>query len=143
MLREGVSKAFRKVLDLVFFDEVRLLELFSALNLLAWCKVLLTTPELLEVGAYRGFSGTEAIVWAYAFGAIGLAQLGAMLVRRFYPLELRFVALAFAAGAWTIIAWNFRVGDTITTANLNYSLLAGACAISGAFLAWKTSSFQS
>lgn len=48
-----------------------------------------------------------------------------------------------AAGAWTVIAWNFWEAGISTTANLNYTLLAGACAISGAFLAWKSTSYQS
>lgn len=139
MLKDLLANFFR----FLFFDEVRLLEVFSALNLLAWAEVLLTAPELLRDGAYRGFSNVEAVVWAYCFGAIALGQIAAMTIRRWHPLEFRFAAMAFAAGAWTVIAWNFWETGISTTANLNYTLLAGACAISGAFLAWKSTSYQS
>lgn len=139
MPKDLLAKFFR----FLFFDEVRLLEVFSALNLLAWAEVLLTAPELLRDGAYRGFSNVEAVVWAYCFGAIALGQIVAMIIRRWHPLEFRFAAMAFAAGAWTVIAWNFWETGISTTANLNYTLLAGACAISGAFLAWKSTSYQS
>lgn len=139
MPKDLLARFFR----FLFFDEVRLLEVFSALNLLAWAEVLLTAPELLRDGAYRGFSNVEAVVWAYCFGAIALGQIGAMIIRRWHPLEFRFGAMAFAAGAWSVIAWNFWETGISTTANLNYTLLAGACAISGAFLAWKSTSYQS
>ena len=102
MPKDLLTKFFRFLL----FDEVRLLEVFSALNLLAWFEVLLTAPELLHDGAYRGFSNVEAVVWAYCFGTIALGQIVAMIVWRWHPLDLRFAAMAFAAGAWTVIAWN-------------------------------------
>lgn len=133
----------RRLMRFTFHDEVRLLELFSAANLIAWSKVLLTAPELAQHGVYKGFGPSEAVLYAYCFGLISLFQFGAVLARRWRPSELRFAAMAFAAGAWTVIAWNFWQTGLSTPANLNYTFLALTCAVSGAYLGWKTTSYQS
>ena len=138
-----LSKVCQRAFKYIFYDEVRLFELFSALNLLAWAKVLIVQPGLLNTEVYRSFSVIEATVWAYCFGVIALAQIAATLIKCWYPVELRFVAMALCSGAWTTVAWNFWQSSISTTANLNYTLLALGCAISGAFLGWKTTSYQS
>ena len=143
MHRGRFPHTIRRCVSFCFYDEVRLLEVFSVLNLLAWSELLLAAPTLLQGGAYKGFGHMEAAGWSYCFGGIAFVQIAAMLNRRLYPLEGRFIAMALSSGAWTVIACNFWGTEFSTTANLNYSLLAGACAISGAWLAWKTTSFQS
>ncbi|KPU84427.1 hypothetical protein JI58_03915 [Marinosulfonomonas sp. PRT-SC04] len=143
MARSIFDKGSHWLLRFLFFDEVRLLELFSALNLIAWAKVLFGQPDLFQNPAYQGFHNLDALVWAYLFGATALLQIGAMLIRCWYSLEIRFVAMAFAAGAWAVIALNFWQSALSTTAELNYAILAVACGLSGAFLGWKTTSYQS
>lgn len=142
-MREMFSKAYRTAFKYVFYDEVRLFELFSAFNLLAWSVILLIQPGILNTAVYQSFSELEATVWAYCFGLIALAQIMATLIKCWHPVELRFVAMSFSSGAWTVVAWNFWQSSISTTANLNYTLLALGCAISGAFLGWKTTSYQS
>lgn len=124
-------------------DEVRLLELFSALNLFAWAKFFGANPDILQRDSYRGFGGESATFWMWCFGLISLIQAASLLNDRWHALEGRFLASALAAGAWTVVAWNFWSTGISTTANLNYSLLALACAISGVWLGWKTTSSQS
>ncbi|WP_224825610.1 hypothetical protein [Cognatishimia sp. MH4019] len=143
MLKDRLKALLDAFVAFNFRDEVRLVELFSALNLLAWSNFFATTPDILARDSYAGFGGEEPIFWACCFGIIGAAQVVAMVIRWRHAIEVRFCAFAFAAGAWTVIAWNFWSTGVLTTANLNYSLLAGACAISGSWLAWKTTSYQS
>lgn len=129
----------------LFFDEVRLLELFSALNLIAWAELLLGSPEIFAggSGAYRAFAGASAIYYGYGFGAVALLQLLSTFMVTRFAYEVRLIAMSFAAGAWSVVAVNFWTSGVSTTANLNYTLLALACAASGAFLGWKNTSFQS
>ncbi len=142
MLGDLSKRLLGRVAAFVFHDEVRLFEIFSMLNLFAWAKVLLVQPDLLQHGAYRGFDAVSAILWAYFFGSVATLHLIAMLNHRRHRMELRFVAMALAAGSWTVIAWNFWAASLSTTANLNYTILALACAVSGAYLAWKSTSSQ-
>ncbi|KPN64270.1 hypothetical protein SAMN04488527_101273 [Aliiroseovarius crassostreae] len=142
MAGEALKPLLRRLAAFVFYDEVRLFEIFSMLNLFAWAKVLLLQPELLHNEAYRGFDAVAAVLWAYFFGGVAMLQIIAMLNRRRYRMELRFVAMALAAGSWSVIAWNFWATSLSTTANLNYTILALACAVSGSYLAWKSTSSQ-
>lgn len=143
MLRSCISSSFHKLTAYLFRDEVRLFELFSALNLLAWAELFAQTPGILQRDSYQGFGSLPAHVWVYGFAGIAMAQLASTVLRHRFAIELRFGAMAFAAGAWTVVAVNFWISGVSTTANFNYSLLVCACAISGAFLAWKSTSYQS
>lgn len=130
-------------LRFVFHDEVRLLEIFSALNLLAWADLLNFSPEVLTLEAYRGFDGVNASVWAGLFACVGAWQIGCMIPAFGARRVHRFIGLAFAAGAWAVITLNFWKGGVATTANFNYFILALGCAVSGAWLAWTTNSYNS
>ncbi|PIE13812.1 MAG: hypothetical protein CSA70_03600 [Rhodobacterales bacterium] len=141
MLKQAAASPLRKIMDFILFDEVRLLELFSALSLLAWAKVLLTGPDTLTLA--RGFGPIEATVSAYFFGAIVLLQTWTMFDRSRHRLDLRFAAMALSSGAWTVIAWELWRAGMPPTVNLNYSMLAAACAASGIWLGWKSTSYLS
>lgn len=138
-----MRKSCRRAIGFLFYDQVRVLEIYSALNLLAWAAVLGGDPAFFGHAAYAGFDALAADVWARVFGAAAIVQIAAMLIRWSMQAEARFVAMAFAAGAWSVIAHNFWQAGAATTADMTYGLLAVICAISGVWLAWQTTSYQS
>lgn len=115
-----------------------MLELFSAINLLAWVQVLFSTPTLFEREGYRSFDSMPQGIWASIFVAIAILQLLGVFLHWSHTDELRFFGFAFAAGAWSAVALSFLVRDVSSTAEMNYVLLALGCMISGAFLGWKS-----
>lgn len=127
----------------VLFDEIRLLELYSALNLLAWAHMMFAVPAAFTGGAYSGFDSLLPFQWALIFTAIAFAQIFATVRLGFWFYEMRLLTMALASGAWTVVAVNFWRADFATTANWNYTLLALACAISGGFIGWKNTSYHS
>ena len=54
-----------------------------------------------------------------------------------YAHEVRLVGFALASGVWASVTISFIYSGVSTTAELNYSLLALGCMISGAFVGWK------
>ena len=137
MMIENAKTSLGKLFAVIFYDEVRLIELFSALNLLAWVKVLYSTPLLFERDTYRTFSGLDQTTWMLIFGLISVWQLAGVFLRWSHGHEVRFLGLALASGAWMSVALSFYVSSISTTAHLNYLLLALACMISGAFVGWR------
>lgn len=131
------------IAQFLLFDEVRLLELYSALNLLAWAQLMLAIPDAFHSGAYSGFDSMSPGQWAALFSAVAGIQVFATLRMSYWFYELRLLGMALAAGAWTVVAVNFWRAEFATTANWNYTLLALACAISGGFLGWKNTSYHS
>uniref|UniRef100_UPI004048C4CE hypothetical protein n=1 Tax=Yoonia sp. TaxID=2212373 RepID=UPI004048C4CE len=123
----------------VLYDHVRPVELFSALNLLAWSKVLITDPLVLARDSYQTFQSLPATVWAAIFSAAALLQMTGIFLRHAHTNEVRFIGMALAAGCWAAITVNFVASDVSTTAPANYALLTLMTAISGGFLGWKTS----
>ncbi|MDO5631119.1 MAG: hypothetical protein Q4G22_04705 [Paracoccus sp. (in: a-proteobacteria)] len=120
-------------------DEVRIFEVFSALNLLAWAWMLWLHPEILARASYQGFITAAPPVWAVIAFVIGAMQIAAMVLRHHHVARLRFPAMALAAGIWTVIAVHFWAGPP-STAAVNYTLIALGAAISGVYLGWKPTS---
>lgn len=54
-------------------DEVRIFEVFSALNLLAWAWALWRYPEILTQPSYEAFATAEPPVWAFVALLVGSA----------------------------------------------------------------------
>jgi hypothetical protein len=136
MVGKLVKVALTRLLRFTLHDEVRLLELFSAISLFAW------SERLLSGGGFT-LPWFSSATWAYAFGVIATVQIGAMSLRHFRPDELRLGAMALAAGVWAMVSYGLGEAGGVTSAILNYALLASACVISGVWLAWKSTSFQS
>lgn len=124
-------------------DQARLVELLSAFNLIAWAWVLLQQPEILSRDSYQTFQSIPSTAWVTVFaGAAFLQLVGAFGTHRMIG-EVRFVAMALAAGCWATITVNFVVASVSTTAPANYGLLTIATAIAGGFLGWKATSTHS
>ena len=132
-----VQRLVRFAGNILFRDKVRLIELFSALNLLAWAKVLHETPLLFARDSYRTFDSVGQPAWLFIFFVVAVVQLAGVLMYWRHVHEVRFLGFALASGAWSAVAMSFIISGVSTTAELNYSLLAIACMISGAFVGWK------
>lgn len=138
-MHDALHRATQRILRLVFWDEVRLFEIFSALNLAAWALILHRAPGLFAAAGYDGFGDIEPSAWSAIFALGAIAQVAGMVwPRDSWRRHIRFFAMAYAAGLWAVVAWNFWRGD-ISTARLNYSLIALCSALCGGFLGWKTS----
>tara|TARA_R110000796_G_scaffold45616_14_gene110318 strand:- start:9494 stop:9913 length:420 start_codon:yes stop_codon:yes gene_type:complete len=122
----------------LFWDPVRLIELFSGFNLMAWASLFWRQPELLARDTYAAFQGLGALPWAALLLTVALSQLAPVFFRFRHAANLRFVAMAAASGAWLVIASNFISTGVSTTAGANYLLLSCACMVSGAWLGWMS-----
>ncbi len=131
---------FRRVGDFLFADPVRLIELFSALNLMGWAWLLAFEPSLLARDSYAGFASLGGPAWAALLASIAISQFAPMIRRFRHAANLRFMAMAAAAGAWLVIASNFLLSGVSTTAEANYLLLSLICMVSGAYLGWTSRS---
>lgn len=120
-------------------DEVRIFEVFSAVNLLAWAALLWEHPTILTRPGYAAFDTAPPSVWALVALLAGGLQAAAMVLRHAHVARLRFPAMALAAGVWTVIAVHFWSGP-LSTASVNYTLIAVGCAVSGVYLGWKPTS---
>lgn len=127
----------------LFSDPLRLIEIFSAWNLLAWAFVFWTTPDLLTRDSYATFQSLGAPLWIAIFLLAGLLQATAMILRHRFVNEQRFIAMALAAGCWAAVTVNFWSTGVLTTAGANYFGLTVVTALVGGFLGWKTSTTPS
>lgn len=139
MLSKGLMRPVRVALRFMLHDEVRIFEVFSALNLLAWAWALWRYPEILTQPSYEAFATAEPPVWAFVALLVGVLQVAALVVAHRYAAHMRFPAMALAAGVWTVIAVHFWSGPPSTGA-INYTLLALGAATSGIYLGWKPTS---
>lgn len=139
MLYKDLPRPMQLVLRFMLHDEVRIFEVFSALNLLAWSWALWLYPEILTRPSYEAFATADPPVWAFVALVAGVLQVAALVMRRRYAAYLRFPAMALAAGVWTVIAVHFWSGPPSTGA-INYTLLALGAATSGIYLGWKPTS---
>lgn len=128
-------------LDHLFADHVRLVELFSALNLAAWAWLLLWHPDVLERDTYVSFRPMGAVIWAAILAAVSLFQLIAILLSRRLRVLLRILAMSAAAGVWFVIGLGFVTSGIVTTADANYLLLSLICMLSGLYLGWTSHLF--
>lgn len=133
-----VSAFFHRIAALLFGGPTRLVELYSALNLLAWSRVLVQRPDLLLRDSYAGFTGLGALPWAGILAVIALAQIIPFLRVFRHGTNLRFAAMAAASGAWMVVAVNFISSGVSTTAEASYLLLSLICMASGAYLGWTS-----
>lgn len=140
MIRRWLAITAGNFFRFVFHDEVRVFELFSAFNLLAWAKVLLVEPKLFERDSYTTFASMSQTGWMLVFCLIALIQLAGTTTKWRHVHEVRFIGFALASGAWTSVSISFLYSSVSTTAELNYLLLAFGCMISGAFIGWKKNS---
>lgn len=123
--------------DFLFRDPVRLVELFSAFNLLAWSYVIGTVDGILERDSYVAFSTLSASTWAMIFFAAATFQLLATFISYETRSLLRFVAMAISSGCWAVVTVSFYAAGVGTTANINYLLITLSCMASGGYLAWR------
>ena len=142
MRYEDLPSPLRSVVRFMLHDEVRIFEVFSALNLLAWSWALWRYPEILARPSYEAFQAAPSDLWARIALGAGVLQILAMVLRHRRMARLRFQAMAIAAGVWTVIAIHFWSGP-ISTGTINYTLIAIGCAASGVFLGWKPFSTNS
>lgn len=99
------------IAQLLFADHARPVEWLSALSL-AWCaQLFLTTHQLFTRAGYSAFLYLPPRVWGLVFGVVALVHLAGMWPGRAAG-TLRFVGMAFAAGAWSVIALNFWSSDS-------------------------------
>ncbi len=136
MRYDDLPSPIRSVLRFMLHDEVRIFEVYSALNLLAWSWALARHPEILGRPSYEGFQSAPPSIWAAVTFVAGVMQIAAMALRHRRITRLRFPAMAIAAGVWTVIAIHFWSGP-ISTGTINYTLVAIGSAVSGVFLGWK------
>lgn len=136
---DDLPRPLRSLVRFLLHDEVRIFEVFSAVNLLAWAVLLWKHPAIFARPDYAGFDIAPPSVWSAVAWIAGLLQLAAMLLRHAHIARLRFPAMALAAGAWTVIACHFWSGP-LSTASVNYTLIAVGCAVSGVYLGWKPTS---
>lgn len=131
---------FRRSGNFLFADPVRLIELFSALNLLAWARLLWSSPSVLSRDTYAAFLSLGIGTWISLLVTIAVCQIVPMVWRFRHAANLRFLAMSAASGAWLVIASNFISSDVSTTAEANYLLLSLICMASGAWLGWTSRS---
>lgn len=124
-----------------FADPARPVEWLSLLALAGWTQFLVETPELLWRDSYTAFTWLPAGGWAAIMTVVIALQLLAMLPAVKNRETLRFVAMAFAAGLWTVIAINFWKGDAVTTGARTYTALALITALTGVYLGWASRRF--
>lgn len=136
MRLDDLPPVIRAGLRFVLHDEVRIFEVFSALNLLAWSWALWLYPGILARPSYEAFQAAPSGLWACIALFSGMLQVLAMILRHRHVARLRFPAMAIAAGVWTVIAMHFWAGP-FSTSTINYTLIAIGCAVSGVFLGWK------
>ncbi|WP_182085208.1 hypothetical protein [Aureimonas sp. ME7] len=125
-----------KAFAFLFSDPVRPLEVFSAAALASWAIFLLNVPEALLRDTFSAFDALPAIWWSVLMAAIVLVQIWAMLPDVRASGFLRFVAMALAAGTWTIVALNFWRAATLSTGAGVYSMLALVTTLAGIWLGW-------
>jgi len=121
----------------LFHDAVRLPELFSAFNLIAWSFSMAWNPDLFLRDTYSSFSLFSPKFWSVLFGLVGVVQFVALFMRPTRRRVFRSAAMVLAAGCWSLVAYSFFAAGVGTTANANYALLMIVCFVSGAYLAWK------
>lgn len=136
---DDLPRPLRSLVRFMLHDEVRIFEVFSAVNLLAWAVLLWEYPAILTRPGYAGLDTAPPSIWAVVTWIAGLLQLAAMVLRHAHIARLRFPAMAVAAGVWTVIAIHFWSGP-LSTASVNYTLIAVGCALSGIYLGWKPTS---
>ena len=64
-----------RLLGFLLYDRVRLIELLSAFNLLAWAMALASQPSLLSRDSYVTFQSLPAQVWVIIFCTAAALQL--------------------------------------------------------------------
>ncbi len=132
-LAEGITTIF-------FRDAARPVEWISLLALAGWAQFLIEAPQVLLRDSYTAFRVLPAWLWALVMGLVVAVQLAAMLPVTKGREWLRFVAMALAAGLWTVIAINFWNGVAITTGTRTYSAIALIASLTGVWLGWTRSS---
>lgn len=125
---------------IIFRDPARPVEWISLLALAGWAQFLFETPQVLLRDSYTAFRALPAWAWAAIMASVVIVQLAAMLPVTRGREWLRFLAMALAAGLWTIVAINFWLGDAITTGARTYSALALMTSLTGVWLGWTRSS---
>lgn len=128
-----------RLVDFIFKDRLRILELISAFNLLQWAKLLYWSPELVKRDTYIGFSHLGAGFWSTIMLIAALFHLVPMFVRTAHDLRLRMMAFLLSGGVWLTTAANFIQSGINTTADWNYISLSFFCLLSGVYLAWTKS----
>jgi hypothetical protein len=132
-----------RLVGFLFSDPTRLIDIFSAWNLLAWAAVFWTNPDLLERDSYATFQSLGAVPWAITFLIVGIMQASALFGWHRHIAEQRFIAMALATGCWAAVTVNFMSTGVLTTAGANYIGLTFVTALVGGFLGWKTSTTPS
>lgn len=131
-----INTAFYQFGLLLFGDRSRLIEVYSALNMIAWAHILWLHPDLVERDTYVGFRSLGASNWSIVMILIASCQLVAIGVQFRFAVGVRIASICAACGVWFVVALNFRSSDVISTADANYLLLSLTCMATGAYIAW-------
>ena len=130
-----------RVVDLftaTFFpDPARPVEWLSLLGLAGWAQFLAGDPEVLLRDSYTAFNFLPAWGWVLLMAGVVVVHLAAMVPVTRERATLRFVAMAIAAGLWTIVALSFWNGQAITTGARMYTAIAFLTAMTGVWLGWN------
>lgn len=135
-----VREYLRQAFCFLLHDQVRMIELFSALNLLAWAAMFASQSQVLP---QQTFQSLPASTWFTIFVCAAVLQLSGLANWYRKVGEVRFIAMSFATGCWAAITVSFLVDAMSMAVSVNYALLTIATAIAGGFLGWKTSSTRS
>ena len=119
-------------------DPARPVEWISLLALAGWAQFLTEAPEVLLRDSYTAFDALPARGWALLMAVVVIVQLAAMLPVTRGRATLRFVAMALAAGLWSVITINFWNGQAITTGARTYTAIALMTAFTGVYLGWAS-----
>jgi hypothetical protein len=129
------GRNWQRMVDLVFFDQARLVEWLSMAILFGFAFEMMTHPELLEREVYQPFTAWGAGVWATLLFAGSALQLVSILRRHH---ELRFVALIVGFAFFGTLTIVFGSSGLSTTATRTYGSLCVACLIAGVFVLWTS-----
>lgn len=131
-----INSAFYQLGLLLFGERSRPIELYSALNMIAWTHILWLHPELVEHDTYVGFRSLGASNWSMIMISIAICQIVSIGVQFRFAIGVRIASMCAACGVWFVVALNFRSSGVISTADANYLLLSLTCMATGAYIAW-------
>lgn len=136
--------AIRAYVSVFLFDPARPVEMLSLIGMLGWCWFLFFHPEAFERPGYVTFNILGAHGWAIIMVMVAGAQVAALFkpTGHFWH-EIRFAAMAAAAGVWSAVAVHFWANESISTADTTYTAIAIVTALTGIYLGWKSTSYSS
>lgn len=133
-----VLRGLGRILNFLFVDPARPVEVLSACNLVAWSFLLFMQPELLERDTYAGFRNMGATFWVMIMFAVGCCYVATFVSSGGWVSDARIAANIVSGAVWFMVALNFIASNVGTTADINYLIISILCMTSGVFVGWKT-----